>query len=229
MFRDFIIGFSLGIIFLGTFAYKAFKVSAPPLTDASRVKFKVALQPGHYLVGPLPEELKGISQASSINALLFRRKEKRLALDLALRVKEKLELAGVEVDILPVQIPPRYLADAFVAIHFDWNLDPSVRGFKVAPSDFDLSSKSSQLALYLFNSLKEIMKPYNLVTEDMSKYYAFNFKKFKHSLDSRTPAVILEVAFMSSLKEINFVQKNLDKVAEKITEGILKFLTNSSV
>ncbi|MBN2552461.1 MAG: N-acetylmuramoyl-L-alanine amidase [Spirochaetales bacterium] len=52
--------------------------------------------------------------------------------DIAGRVAEYLEIAGIQVDLLPATVPPGYRADAFVSIHADGAYRSGVRGWKIA-------------------------------------------------------------------------------------------------
>ncbi len=74
-----------------------------PLWNPPGIK-RVGLQAGHWLVEQAPEELRRLQHGTSGGG----KQEWEVNLDLARRARVLLQAAGVEVDILPTAVPPRY-------------------------------------------------------------------------------------------------------------------------
>jgi hypothetical protein len=138
-------------------------------------------------------------------------------LNIAEKVKQLLEEKGVVVDILPATIPPGYFADAFVAIHADGSIDHATAGFKVASPRRDISGNAGELKEIINDIYSQTTGfPQDLnITENMTGYYAFSWRRFDHSLHPMTPATILETGLLT---------KSPSVPAEAIADALLKFL-----
>src|SRR5205823_8180225 len=90
----------------------------------------VGLQAGHWLTDDVPDELHNLGPGAEAGGW----DEWEVNLLIAQAAAKALESDGVQVELLPTTIPIRYRANAFVAIHADGDLDPSLEGFKVARS-----------------------------------------------------------------------------------------------
>lgn len=90
---------------------------------------RVGLQIGHLRSNELPAELAHLRTSTGTYWQNIREVEVNEAI--AIRVRDILVAAGVEVDLLPATVPPSYDADAFVAIHADGST-AGTRGWKVA-------------------------------------------------------------------------------------------------
>ncbi len=196
----------------------SFKTSKP---------YRVGLQVGHWKADQLPEELKKIRHVQGASAAGKMEWEVNLAI--AKKTASLLRKHGVTVDILPATIPPGYSADAFIAIHADQNPDPKFTGFKTAPALNQVRSLGENLSGYIEDEYHKVtgMKPDNEITLAMTRYYAFNFRKFKHSVSPQTPAVILETGFLSNLKDQEMLINYPEISARAIANGILRFLYKS--
>src|SRR5262245_12401355 len=114
--------------------------SQPPIavgiaTPASRatpapIHARVGLQVGHWQAEELPDELAVLRAERGASAGGYNEVDVNFAI--AQQVAAILTARGIAVDILPATIPPGYTADAFVAIHCDFNNDPGMGGFKLA-------------------------------------------------------------------------------------------------
>jgi hypothetical protein len=193
------------------------------------VPAKVALQVGHWKNGEVPSELENLKDNTGTSASGVTELEANLKI--AEETARILEGLGINVEILPTTVPPRYWADAFIAIHADGSLDKTVNGYKVAPPWRDFSGKSVKLS----NILEaEYAKKTNLnldknVTRNMRGYYAFNFWKYEHSLNPMTPSVILETGFLTNSKDRKIITSNPSLPADAISEAILIFLRNEKL
>jgi len=186
--------------------------------------WRVALQAGHWRNAEVPEEQKGLRNNSGASG--GGKAEWEINLALAEEVKLLLEEYGYAVDVLPTTIPPNYWADVFIAIHADGNLDPSVRGFKVAAPRRDYSGQSSLLAQYLYDAYEDatdLPRDPN-VTRAMRGYYAFNWRRYDHSVHPLTPAVILEVGFLTSPQDRQIIVQNQTRAAQGIANAVFRFI-----
>jgi hypothetical protein len=185
---------------------------------------RVGLQAGHWKIDEVPEELKKLetSGGASANGV----NEWEVNLDITTDVKKILEEKGIVVDILPATIPEGYYADAFVSIHADGSEDSSVTGYKIASPRRDLSGHANQLQQALDSVYAQItgLAEDPNVTRNMTGYYAFNWKKFDHSLHPMTPATILEMGFITNRNDVALLTDEPSEPAKAIAEGLLAFL-----
>ena len=136
---------------------------------------------------------------------------------------------GIVVDLLPTTIPSQYLADSFVSIHADGNLNPFVSGFKIVSSSHDLSGNSNSLLNLLYDSysLTTGLSRDPNVTDSMKNYYAFNWRKYRSSIHPFTPAVIIETGFITNTGDQRILIHKPEFAAQGIADGILNFLRES--
>ena len=55
-------------------------------------------------------------------------------------------------------------------------------------------------------------------------YYAFNSRRYQHAIAPTTPAVILEMGFLTNVSDRRVLLGAPDQVAAGIAHGILRFL-----
>ena len=185
---------------------------------------RVGIQAGHWLRQEVPWELHHLDFGGSGGG----RREWEVTLDLAQRVQRQLEAAGVRADVLPVAVPEHYLAHAFVAIHADASVHPSWRGFKIARPDFSaIPAVDDQLVADLDTMYAEATKfPRDLdhISSSMRQYYAFNSRRYCHSVAPGVPQAIIETGYLTSAEDRAVLFDDPDTAARGITEGILRFL-----
>jgi N-acetylmuramoyl-L-alanine amidase len=152
--------------------------------------------------------------------------EAEVNLAVAQRVKTLLEAEGVVVDLLPATIPPAYDADAFLSIHADGNAGTVARGWKLATP-----WRASRASLQLMEAVAAAYGPATGMTEDvggvtvnMRGYYAFNFRRHVHSVARTTPAIIVEMGFMTNAADRAILFNEPEKPARGIAEGVLNYL-----
>jgi N-acetylmuramoyl-L-alanine amidase len=58
----------------------------------------------------------------------------------------------------------------------------------------------------------------------MRGYYAFNWRRYDHSVHPMTAAAIIETGFLTNARDRNVIVKDPQKAAQGIAGGILKFL-----
>jgi N-acetylmuramoyl-L-alanine amidase len=185
---------------------------------------KVALQVGHLHAQEAPEEFPNLRNNTGASAGGWTEVDVNILI--AEKTKLLLEDQNILVEILPATIPPDYWADVFVAIHADGNLNTEKSGYKAASSWRDLTGKAESLVDELEASYGETTGlPYDPnITRNMRGYYAFNWRRYEHSLHPMTVAAILETGFLTNPSDRAFLTEKTDIAASAIAQGILNFL-----
>ncbi|MFH1602249.1 MAG: N-acetylmuramoyl-L-alanine amidase [Candidatus Shapirobacteria bacterium] len=190
---------------------------------------RVGIQVGHWKNNELPEELsKHIANTGSSGGGWS---EAEVNLLIAKNVARILEEKGVKVDLLPATIPPSYRANVFLAIHADGNLNPSVRGFKIADPQQDLTRNASLLINKISESyVKTTSLPLDKnITANMRDYYAFAWWKYKHALHPLTPAAIIETGFLTNPQDRYLLTSRPEIPAQGIAQGIINYLESENL
>lgn len=185
---------------------------------------RVGLQAGHWLAEQAPEEQ--INLRKNTGAIGGGTSEVAVNRAIVLAIQPLLEAEGVIVDLLPTTIPPEYWADAFITIHADGNENPTINGYKIAAPRRDRSGQArtlvSTLDKYYATATGLALDPN--ITSNMRGYYAFNWRRYDHSIHPMTPAAIVETGFITSAKDRAVIVYDQDTVARAIADGILEFL-----
>lgn len=185
---------------------------------------RVGIQVGHWKTQEAPDELENLRDNTGASAGGFTEWETNLAI--AKSLKTILEAEGIAVDLLPVAIPPGYWADVFLSIHADGNLDTSIAGYKVAAPRRDRTGKAQALADLISQSYGEFtslaLDPN--ITRNMTGYYAFNWRRYEHSIHPMTVAAIVETGFLTNASDRNLIAKQPERSAQAIAKGVMKFL-----
>jgi N-acetylmuramoyl-L-alanine amidase len=189
----------------------------------------VALQVGHLDNHEAPEEFPNLAKNTGAEAGGVR--EVDLNLEIAEAVKPLLEQDGVEVEILPAVIPPDYYADVFVSIHGDGSENTSKRGYKAAASHFDITGEAEQLAQSMNEAYGEAtgLRFDPNVSNNMLYYYAFNWRRYEHSLHPKTVGILLETGFLSNTQDRNFLINNTEKSVQGIVNGVMDYIESSEL
>ncbi|MBK9709937.1 MAG: N-acetylmuramoyl-L-alanine amidase [Kouleothrix sp.] len=183
----------------------------------------VGIQVGHWRSSELPDELKRLR--SSTGAFAGGYKEADVNLNVATRVVELLKSRGIAVDLLPATIPPAYDADAIVAIHADGSTSAGSRGFKLA-TPWRTSRASQQLldTLTAEYATATGLPQDDAITFNMKGYYAFNYRRHTHAIARTTPAVIIEMGFLTNAADRAVMIGRADDTAIGIANGIIRYL-----
>jgi hypothetical protein len=186
--------------------------------------FRVALQVGHWRAGEAPEELENLrfNTGASFGTLT----EWEVGMEIAQAAKSRLEEKGIVVEILPTTIPPNYWADVFVSIHADGSLDPSLAGYKVAAPRRDHTGRAEGLAALLeeeYGRATRLDRDPN-ITRSMRGYYAFNWRRYDHSLHPMTVAAIVETGFLTNPGDRRIIVNAPERPAAGIASAIERFL-----
>ncbi len=189
---------------------------------------RVGIQAGHWKLKEVPEELNGLKTSSGAQGGGFSEQETVLAI--ARRVKVLLEAENIVVDLLPATVPVDYVADAFVSIHADGSSSANVTGFKIAPPRRDFSGKADALVSALYDAYGSAtgLREDSNITRRMSGYYAFNWRRYDHTVHPMTPSAIVETGFMTNASDRAIIVTQPQIAAEGIAKGILAFLKNDS-
>ncbi len=185
---------------------------------------RVGLQVGHLRSNELPEELARLR--TSTGTRWGGVTEAELNLDIVNRIKPLLEAEGVIVDVLPATVPPSYAADAFLAIHADGSANTAARGWKLA-TPWRASEASKQLMAAVaaaYGPATGLPEDVGGVTVNMKGYYAFNWRRHTHAISRYTPAIIVEMGFMTNAADRAALFNQPDRVARGIAEGVLAYL-----
>ncbi len=190
---------------------------------------RVGLQVGHWKNADLPEELSQLKGSTGASGGGFSEWEVNFAI--AEEAAKLLRAQGVTVDILPSTIPPRYWADAFVAIHADGNLNTSVNGYKVSSSWRDFTGNADELVSTLEASYaKETQLALDPnISRNMRGYYAFAWWRYEHAIHPMTTAVIFETGFLSNPSDRKLIAGKPEKAALGLSTGILEYLESQNL
>lgn len=184
---------------------------------------RVGLQIGHLRSNELPAELAHLRTSTGTYWQNIREVEVNEAI--AIRVRDILVAAGVEVDLLPATVPPSYDADAFVAIHADGST-AGTRGWKVAtPWRTSAASRALMEAVAsTYGVITSLPEDRHGISVNMRGYYAFNYRRHTHAIARTTPAIIVETGFLTNAADRTIIVDRPDLAAQGIAEGILKYL-----
>jgi hypothetical protein len=184
---------------------------------------RVGLQVGHWKSNELPDELARLR--TSTGAIAAGYTEVEVNLEVAGRVAKLLEQHGIIVDILPATVPIDYDADVFVTIHADGSHSSGARGFKLSTA-----WRASRASQQLHDVLREEYAaatglPWDDgITFNMRGYYAFNYRRHEHAVKKTTPAVIVEMGFLTSAADRSLMIGRPNLAAAGIANGIMRYL-----
>jgi N-acetylmuramoyl-L-alanine amidase len=185
---------------------------------------RIALQAGHWKAAEAPDEQAGLRTNGTRGG---GKAEWEVNLAIARRTAELLEAQGFTVEVLPTTIPPNYWADVFVSIHADGNNSTSVSGYRAASPGRDRTGRAATLAELLTRSYGQAtgLPHYPTITRRMRSYYAFNYRRYEHSLHPMTVGAILETGFLTNARDRRIIVDSPDRAARGIAEAVTQFLT----
>ncbi len=187
---------------------------------------RVGLQAGHWKYDEAPDELADLRSNPGTSG--GGRAEWEVNLEIAQRTAALLRGAGVEVDILPTNLPIRYRAHAFVAIHADGDVSGVLNGFKVGRSGWSgIPEEDDGFAEILsqeYWAATELPRHDEQVSLRMRWYYAFNARRYAHAVAPGVPQAIIETGFLTNYSDRQLLIGDPDRAAEGIARGILRFL-----
>lgn len=195
--------------------------------EAPEGPVRIGLQAGHWRTNEAPRELNGLRNGGTRGGGKY---EWEVNLALAERTGALLEDAGYVVDILPAVVPPDYRAHLFIAIHADGSNDPAARGFRIAAPRWDATGRAGTIVELLEESYARETGLRRLpdTTRRMRNYYAFNSRRYEHSLHPMTIGLILETGFLTSAADRAVIVDDPDRVARAILESVRAFEVTAS-
>ncbi len=195
------------------------------IANRLRGPVRVGLQVGHLAAAAQPDELANLRYSTGahfdgvdevdVNAAIVEA--------LAARLRER----GAVVDVLPATIPPRYRADLVISVHTDSNLDTSRSGYKSA--HFWPSRNANEPLLKVMVD-RAVLARTGLADDDanvsgnMFEYYAFNHRRFTHAVAPATPALIVELGYLSNPSDSRLMSTP-DALASALEAGIARYLS----
>jgi N-acetylmuramoyl-L-alanine amidase len=189
---------------------------------AGPAPLRIALQAGHWKAAEAPDELAGIRTNGTRGG---GKAEWEVTLEIARLAGAMLEDRGYLVDILPATIPPRYRSDLFVAIHADGHNDASASGFSVAAPRRGQTAQAGAFALVLAETYRAATALRNRpVTRRMQGYYAFNSRRYHHTIDPSTVGVIIETGFLTNPGDRAILLGAPERSAKGIVDAVTRFL-----
>lgn len=186
----------------------------------------VGLQAGHWLTREAPDEFARLRSQTGTTGGGYT--EWELNLDIAQWTAALLTELGVEAEVLHTTLPPCYRAHVFLSIHADGDPSGILNGFKVArPSASRISQTDDALVAALNESYAEataLPRDDTHISRRMLNYYAFNSRRYVHTIAPGVPAAIIETGFLTNWRDRLFLTQQTDLVAAGIANGILQFL-----
>jgi N-acetylmuramoyl-L-alanine amidase len=185
---------------------------------------RVGLQAGHWLNDEVPPEL-GRLQAGAVGG---GRQEWEVNLDIAQRTAALLVASGVEADVLPATVPQAYRANAFVALHADGDPAGEGHGFKVARPGFsslpDIDDRLVGVLNQVYAADTELPRDDDHISLRMRYYYAFNSRRYCHSVAPGVPQAIVEMGYLTSPIDRSLLIGDPDRLARGLSDSIQVFL-----
>lgn len=184
---------------------------------------RVGIQVGHLQAADHPEEHRDLrwnfgGHYAGVN-------EVDINLAVALELQELLEARGVTVDLLPASVPVSYSADAFISVHADSVDDPARNGYKSAHFEPERNQLDAVLKRYIdaaYLAGSPLADDALNVSSSMIRYYAFN-PVYRHRINTRTPALLVELGYISNPADRAFLQEAAQP-ASLIAHGLIAFL-----
>lgn len=186
---------------------------------------RVGLQAGHWLTNEVPKELSRLAGGGTAGGGYA---EWQVNLDIARRAAAILESYGVQVDVLPATVPLNYHAHAFIALHADGDISGALRGFKVARAGFSPIPRTDDVLVEALNTeygaATGLRRDDLHISRRMQYYYAFNSRRYCHSIAPGVPGAIVEMGFLTNPADRAFMVGQADTVAWGVAKGVLSFL-----
>jgi len=194
------------------------------VANAIKGPVRVGLQVGHLGAADQPEELASLrtSTGGHWNGV----DEVTVNLAVVEALAERLAGLGFEVDVLTATVPPGYRADALISVHADANLDTDRRGYKSAHTRPARNALEPLLKVSIDRRVflaTELPDDDSNVSGNMLQYYAFDHRRFTHSASARTPALLVELGYLSNDRDMELLL-DPDRFAAALARGLVDFL-----
>lgn len=192
--------------------------------NAIKGPVRIGLQVGHFGAADQPDELATLR--TSTGGHWDGVDEVNVNLAVVEALAERLTVLGFEVDVLNATIPVAYRADALISVHADANPDTRRRGYKSAHTRPARNALEPLLKLAIDRSVflaTELPDDDRNVSGNMLQYYAFNHRRFSHSAAARTPALLVELGYLSNEQDMKLL-RDPALFADAIARGLVAFL-----
>ncbi len=185
---------------------------------------RVGLQVGHAGAAGQPAELAHLR--GNTGGFAGELSELSVNRSVALALKRTLEAQGVTVDLLSATPPVDYRADLLLALHADSVSDATRTGYKSAyfqPPRSGLEPELKRLIDEGYLRVTGLSDDTQNTTDAMRRYYAFNFRKYRYSAHPATPALIVELGYLSNPADAALLREP-DVLAGALAGGVVRFL-----
>lgn len=185
---------------------------------------RIGLQVGHLGAADQPDELATLR--TSTGGHWDGVDEVTVNLAVVEALDRRLTELGFQVDVLNATVPVGYRADALISVHADANPDTSRRGYKSAHTRPARNSLEPLLKLTVDRSVllaTGLPDDDRNVSGNMLQYYAFNHLRFSHAAAARTPALLVELGYLSNPSDMELLS-DPTLFADAIARGLVTFL-----
>lgn len=185
---------------------------------------RIGIQVGHLDASGQPDELASLRVSTGAHAAGIDEVEVNQAVADALAAR--LARYGFTVDLLPATVPPRYRADVLLSIHADASVDDARRGYKSAHFE---PARNPREALLKVTVDRAMLGATGLPDDDanvsgnMLQYYAFNDRRFAHAAAAGTPALLVELGYLTHPDDRRLLSRP-DDLAAALERGVLAYL-----
>jgi N-acetylmuramoyl-L-alanine amidase len=206
------------------------RLTATPLapTPTPDAPPRVGIQVGHWRTAERPDESAHLRQ--STGAYYEAITEADVNYEVAIRMQALLEAEGIQVDLLDSTVPPAYAADAFISLHADGNepIDEHAHhGWKMA-APFLASPASEHLLATVADAYRQridLPEDSQRITDRMRFYNSFNTYRYVHAIAPTTPAIIVEMGYLTHPVDRAVLLNQPDLIAAALTRGVVRYLT----
>src|SRR5690606_3954867 len=118
-------------------------------------------------------------------------------------------------------IPPGYSADLVLSVHADSSLDADRSGYKSAHFMPARNPREAILKIAIDRAMfgaTGMADDDRNVSGNMLRYYAFNSARFRHAVAARTPALLVELGYLSNQGDLRLLTRP-DLLAEALEAG----------
>lgn len=184
---------------------------------------RVGVQVGHLEAGDQPRELASLR--TSTGGHWDGVDEVDVNQEVAARLAALLERRGIVVDMLSATVPPGYQADLVLSLHVDANADEDRRGYKSAHFRPARNVLEPLLKLVVDRAMLATGLPDDdrNVSRNMLGYYAFNHRRYRHAVARSTPALIVELGYLSNPADQRLLDDS-EALAVALGSGVVDYL-----
>ena len=120
-----------------------------------------------------------------------------------------------------VELANKKNADLFVSIHFNSSVSKEAHGFEVWTTKGQ--TKSDLLAEHIYQNIAERLGDKITVRREMSDHDSDKESNFYVLNNTKMPAVLIEMAFISNEKEMQFFYENHEEYIKAVAKAIVEF------